>query len=570
MAVVLIIIGVLVALGGGVAGFFFGKIYLLKRCFNSLKDNFHKLNNSNLDSKINKLKMISEHNKEYVNLFNEINEKYSNLIETYAIEMETVFNKIDVLFANKDYKVVKEELDLLEHSLNVYGSELNNIDEEIKNITSKEDELREVVVPLKEKFRLLKANFYEHKEELSVCSKIFEKKINELEKTIAKLDNKLENGYYKEAEELTNELVKEVDFYSGHLDKMPKLVSFSLQVLPKRLETAMSKYQKMKEEGYPLFTIKASAIEEKINLSLDEIRIRFEEFNYEDINESIKEAAYEIEDLNEALEKEVTSKDHFTLYNEVVYAQVEEIGKRFLKAKRDTDNINGVYLIDSSKYSELNVLETQVQILNRIKMELDAYIHSATKQPYSILSSKMGELAEFGGEVEEKLNVYQDYILSLKNDSEYAYSKVNNYSVEITTLYNKLLNLNHKVLSVIYEEEYNSVCDLIQNIDKSLKTKPINVALINENSNALVNRVEELLKNMKESLKMYEMAQNIIIFTNKYRSSFSNVNEVLNRAEIHFENGEFEFAIDSVSEVLQEVHPRAYEEMMKRKGYKDE
>ena len=570
MAVVLIIIGVLVVLGGGLAGFFFGQIYLLKRNFKNLKDNFHKLNNSNLDSKINKLKMISEHNKEYVDLFNEINEKYTNLIDTYAIEMETVFNKIDVLFANKDYKVVKEELELLEHSLNVYGSELNKIDDEIKHITSKEDELREIVVPLKEKFRVLKANFYEHKEELSVCSKIFEKKINELEKTIAKLDNKLENGYYKEAEELTNELVTEVDFYGGHLEKMPKLVSFSMQVLPKRLEAAMSKYQKMKEEGYPLFTIKATAIEEKINLSLDEIRIRFEEFNYEDINESIKEAAYEIEDLNEALEKEVTSKDHFTQYNEVVYAQVEEIGKKFLKAKRDTDNVNGVYLIDSSKYSELNILETQVQILNRIKMELDAYIHSATKQPYSILSSKMGELAEFGGEVEEKLNAYQDYILSLKNDSENAYSKVNNYSVELTTLYNKLLNLNHKVLSVIYEEEYNNVCDLIQNIDKSLKTKPINVAVINENSNALVNKVEELLKNMKESLKMYEMAQNIIIFTNKYRSSFSTVNEVLNRAEIHFENGEFEFAIDSVSEVLQEVHPRAYEEMMKRKGYKDE
>ena len=107
-------------------------------------------------------------------------------------------------------------------------------------------------------------------------------------------------------------------------------------------------------------------------------------------------------------------------------------------------------------------------------------------------------------------------------------------------------------------------------IDKSLKTKPINVNSINENSNVLVNRAEELLRNMKESLKMYEMAQNIIVFTNKYRSSFSTVNEVLNRAEIHFENGEFEFAIDSVSEVLQEVHPRAYEEMMKSKGYKDE
>jgi septation ring formation regulator len=182
----------------------------------------------------------------------------------------------------------------------------------------------------------------------------------------------------------------------------------------------------------------------------------------------------------------------------------------------------------------------------------------------------MGELAEFGSEVEEKLNEYQTYILSLKNDTEYCYAKVNEYSLELTTLYNTLCGLHHKVLSVIYEDEYNDVCSLIQNVNKSITTKPVDVKNVNFNCQTLMNKAENLLIDMKNSLKMYNMAQNIIVFTNKYRSSFTTVNEVLNRAQIHFENGEFEFAIDSVSEVLQEVHPKAYEEMMKRKGHKDE
>lgn len=536
----------------------------------NLKEKFQTLNNSNLVSKINKLKSISENNKEYVEIYEDISKKYNELINTYTLEMEMEFNKIDVLFGDKNYKVLKEEFLVLENSINTYEEELNKIDEEIKSITNKEDELREIVVPLKEKFRVLKASFYEHKEELSVCSKIFEKKINELEKTIAKLENKLENGYYKDAEGLINVLQKEVSFYGNHLEKMPQIVSFSMQVLPKRLEQTMIKYQRMKDDGYPLFSIKASSIEEKIKASLEEIKIRFEEFNYDDINDSIKEVAYEIENLNDSMEKEVTAKDHFNQYIDVVYENIDEIGKKFLKAKRDTNSINGVYLIDQEKFGELSTLENQVHILNRIKMELDAYIHSATKQPYSILTTKMGELAEYGSEVEERLNNFQNYIVSLKNDSEYSYEKVNSYSVEITTLYNTLVGLNHKILSVIYEEKYNEVCDLIQNIDKGLKTKPINVSSINEYSKELVNKAEQLLLEMKNSYKMYNMAQNIIVFTNKYRSSFSTVNEVLNRAQIHFESGEFEFAIDSVSEVLQEVHPRAYEEMMKRKGYKDE
>lgn len=542
----------------------------IKKNFNNLKEKYKKVCNSNIDAKINKLKSISENNKEYANKYQEVNEKYKEIVETYSSEIDAATTKIDVMFSDKEYKSAKEELGTFENTISVYENELKKIDDTINEITSKEDELREIVVPLKEQFRQLKASFYEHKEELSVCSKIFEKKINELEKTIVKLDNKLENAYYKDAEELINEVQREVAFYETHLEKMPEIVSFTMQVLPKRLETAMSKYKRMKDEGFPLFSIKASVMEEKIKQSLDAIKIRFEQFNYDDINDSIKEVVYEIENLNELLEKEVTAKDHFNKYIDTVYENIDEIGKKFLKAKRDTSTIKGVYLFDEKRYGELNVLETQIQILNRIKMELDAYMHSATKQPYSILTTKMGELAEFGAEVEEKLNDYQSYIVSLKNDSEYSYEKVNNYSLEITTIYNTLKGLNHKVLSVMYEDEFNYVCNMIQNINKSLKTKPINVEYVNNNCKDLTNVAEKLLLDMKNSLKMYNMAQNIIIFTNKYRSSFSTVNEVLTRAQVHFENGEFEFAIDSVSEVLQEVHPKAYEEMMKRKGNKDE
>lgn len=542
----------------------------VKRSFVNLKEKFQKLNNSNIEAKINKIKKISENNEEYIAIYNEVSEKYTKLINTYSLEMDIKFNRVDVLLSNKEYKTIKEELDQIEDYINQYENELNLIFNEISEVTEKENELRKFVVPLKENFRVLKANFYEHKEELSVCGNVFDERIVDLEKSIAKLDNKLENGYYKEAQELINEISRDITFYEKHLEKMPQIVSFSMQVLPKRLEQAIYKYQRMKDEGYPLFSVKATTIEEKIKNSLDEIRVRFIEFNYEDINDSIKEVAYEIERLNESLEKEVTAKDNFTQYIDTVYETVDEIGKRFLKAKRDTNSIKDVFLITDEKCNELGILENQIHILNRIKMELDAYIHSGTKQPYSILTTKMGELAEFGSEVEEKLNDYQSYIISLKNDTEYAYEKINSYSMEITTLYNTMLRLNHKVLSVIYEDEYNDVISLIQNINKSITTKPVNVEVINSNCQILINKSEKLLQDMKNSLKMYNMAQNIIVFTNKYRSSFTTVNEVLNRAQIHFENGEFEFAIDSVSEVLQEVHPTAYEEMMKRKGYKDE
>ena len=104
---------------------------------------------------------------------------------------------------------------------------------------------------------------------------------------------------------------------------------------------------------------------------------------------------------------------------------------------------------------------------------------------------------------------------------------------------------------------------MIDSINKSLTTKPIYVEKINSELKEFKGKVTTLLKDMKESVKLHGNASSIIVYTNKYRSSFSAVNEVLNSAQVHFENGEFEFAIDRVSEILQQVHPKAYEDMIK-------
>ena len=89
-------------------------------------------------------------------------------------------------------------------------------------------------------------------------------------------------------------------------------------------------------------------LEEKIKSWLEEIKVRFEEFNYEDINDSIKEIAYEIENLNDALEKEVTAKDHFNQYIDLVYETIDEIVFRAVRGELDFIRfLNSVFGFDS-------------------------------------------------------------------------------------------------------------------------------------------------------------------------------------------------------------------------------
>ena len=282
-----------------------------------------------------------------------------------------------------------------------------------------------------------------------------------------------------------------------------------------------------------------------------------------EVKEEIKTLTYKINDIDVLLTTEKEAREDFEENNDRIYAFIDEVNKKFLKAKRDFYSINGVYLIDKSKEDELLFIENELASLSRAKIELNNYIHAPTKSPYSILNNKLVDVTDFSDSINAKVEAFQSYIYSLKDDSNYAYKYVNDASVAVTYYYDLILSLHHQALESTYKDRYEEVASMIDSINKSLTTKPIYVEKINSELKEFKGKVTTLLKDMKESVKLHANASSIIVYTNKYRSSFSAVNEVLNSAQVHFENGEFEFAIDRVSEILQQVHPKAYEDMIK-------
>ena len=464
-----------------------------------------------------------------------------------------------------DVKLVKVEINKINDKLEKAKYEQDQIIKQISSMFEPEVKIREELTPLKEAYREIVKNYSTYKDELGEFSYLFEKNIVSLDNNITDIENYLSAGKYKNAREILNDFTNLLSVTSNHLKYMPEMVNFTFKVLPSRYTAAVELYEDMKKEGYVLFSIKMSTYQDEIDKLFTKLKESFVELKYLDAKEDIKQLAFKINEVSVRLDEEKNSKEEFDSNNDLVYAFIDEINKKFLKAKRDFYSINGVYFIDKSKEDELIFIENELHALSRIKMELETYLHSPTKYPYSVLNSKLTELRNFSESIDVKVDAFQTYIYSLKEDSQYAYKYINDASIAITYYYNVLLSYNHKVLSIMYKDRYEEVTNYIDVMGKELVTKPIYVEKINEELNTFKVKATALLQEMKESVKLYNNATNIIVYTNKYRSSFTAVNDVLNRAQIHFDNGEFEFAIDSVSEMLQQVHPQAYEEMVRYK-----
>lgn len=549
--------------------FLFGKGKVNKQV-SELTDRYNNLKNNNIQSKMEKLKLISDNNEEYRELYTVIEANYNSLINDFYLDIEQDINSLEARKSMLDVKILKAEAKVISDKLDKAEFEKNQIISQINTMFDEENKIREELTPLKENYREFVNKFNLVKDELDECVELFEKTIQDLENKINYIEDYLNAGQYKQARSVLEVFKTTLETYINHLKVMPEMVSFTFKILPSRYSVVVDTYESMRNEGYILFSIKMSAYQDEIEALFDTVKNAFYELRYFDVKEEIKQIAYKINEIGVKLEEEKTAREHFDNNNDAVYAFIDEINKKFLKAKRDFYSVNGVYLIDKSKDDELIFIENELHALSRIKMELETYIHSPTKYPYSTLDAKLVELTDFSESINAKVEAFHNYIYSLKDNSQYAYKYVNDASVALTYYYNVLLNLNHKTLSVIYKDRYQDVTNMIDVISKELITKPIYVEKINEELKVFKLKATSLLAEMKQSVKLHNNASNIIVYTNKYRSSFSAVNDVLNRAQIHFENGEFEFAIDSVSEILQQVHPQAYEEMVRFKEANNE
>ena len=59
------------------------------------------------------------------------------------------------------------------------------------------------------------------------------------------------------------------------------------------------------------------------------------------------------------------------------------------------------------------------------------------------------------------------------------------------------------------------------------------------------------------------MVENTIVFGNKYRSSYPDIDSELTRAELCFRNGEYTQALKIAIATIEKIHPGSYEKLIK-------
>ena len=94
--------------------------------------------------------------------------------------------------------------------------------------------------------------------------------------------------------------------------------------------------------------------------------------------------------------------------------------------------------------------------------------------------------------------------------------------------------------------------------------RPISVEELSEKVKDAKDIIYKLYDNVHNLVVTAEMVEEAIVYGNRYRSTYLEVNTELTKAEVLFRNGEYTKALQTAVDIIEKIQPGSYERLIKK------
>ena len=256
-----------------------------------------------------------------------------------------------------------------------------------------------------------------------------------------------------------------------------------------------------------------------------------------------------------SFDEEKTARQSFEENNENVYSTVNLIERNFIKLRNTIPEVGKFFIINEDHKNKINNIQNNINKVGALKRSLDTFIHSATKQPYSLLVNKMNELSSASNAIISDIEEYNAYIASLKADAEKAYNVVFSAYDKVKTAEYQVSKINVKKATEKYQPQFDELYRLLNEIYSCLVTSPIDIDKVNTLLHDYFEIANTILDDGEVSTdyNMMVLAESTILLANRHRYHLSDVDGLLTQAEMYFANGDFEASYKLAADTLLKV-----------------
>ena len=486
--------------------------------------------------------------------FNEIREKRLAIIDDMLIDLDIYVEKKD--YKSCDYRIANTEIEIYK-----VREAAEHLLEEIKDVTLSEEKYRSIVIKLKSKYRSLNREFQEHRELYDFMQEAVELQLENIEKRFLDFEKVMEANEYSEVVHVCKALETMTDHMEILISELPDILLMANKVIPNRMKEVESTYKEMVGEGYVLDYLNIDYNIEESKKNIEGIIDRVKVLNLQGAMFDLKTMLEYYDSLFVDFEKERLSRK---VYDEVVVDfqnRLEKTNTLVKEVFEQIDDIKALYDLNDEDINTIQEVNKTLVVINDDYHKLVGKDESKSS-PYSVLNEEVESLSNRLIKMESDFDQALKSLGNMYEDEVHAREQLEEIQEFLKISKDAIRNYKLPIITDHYFVQLSEANEAILEVVKELDKKPIVIKTLNTRVDTARDLVLKLYNTTTDMIKTAQLAEMAMIYGNRYRDKFEEVDKGLIDAEKAFFKGNYKEALDISIKTTSIVDENIYRKLM--------
>ena len=485
--------------------------------------------------------------------------RYKKIKDEDIPQLDDKLNELEATFKTRKFKEINEAIAKLELELYYVKSKSEFLLRDIKEITLSESKNREIITVLKKDYREIYLKYHHNIDDYELIKKAIELQFENVDKLFASFELTMDNNAYGEAPKIVKALDDAIGNLKVVIDDAPGVILLGKTLIPDKIKDITKITKKMTSEGYNLDYLN---IDYNITEAEKKIADIFDRLNVLNLTDSILELNAIVnyfDELYGEFDKEIESKKEYEENSRKLGVKCKKLLAIIKNLSMKIEDIK--YSFDLSDEEVKGIDELNLNIKS-IQSDYEVLVENYRNRSfsYSKLNEELNTLSMRLVKEEDKLELTLRNLSGLKEDENRAREQLTEINEILAKSKNVISSYKLPVIPKEYYTEASEAGDAIGVMVKELNKKPISIKVLNIRVDTARDLVLKLYKTTTDAVRLASLAENTLVYGNRYRAISEKINNGLSRAESEFYKGNYkaslELAINAIAEADPDIHKK--------------
>jgi len=478
--------------------------------------------------------------------------KYNDA-QKHLDQLQELINSAEDSLATRKFSEAQRDLTVIKENLKDSEEEVNEIEVFLNRFVEKENQQREYINELKENFRDLKLKMNDNVSELSYSLEGLNERCLHCEELFSQAEDWMYANEFASAQENLDQITTEIEKLNKAVDELPTLIKEAKGTIPVLVDEVERQSALSSQRGLYLDHLHIAAELDEIDKELKQDIAIIADGSSENVGESLDKIKTTLNGIITSLNNENKAFSQLKKASDSLHKEIDDYAK-------NQNYLQVMFESEKERYSLADlesVLPQQLANVERYQgrvAEVDKNIESNEMAATAIIEDASSLFNSIRKD-KEAVNQLKAKVDNTSAAEAHAKSLFVRFQIILNEAEVNISQYRLQSISSSYNKDLQKGYQYVDEVNTLLNEIPLNVDKLNSTLEEAMDFIYELYNNVNNVVSMSIMVEKAIVFGNKYRSSYPEVDRELSRAELCYMNGEYVEALKVALSSMNKLYP---------------